>query len=256
MLDRPVDARGPLPERTERGERSPERRAPSRSHAAQQMPIEPEGLTVASLLGALRRRRWVLVACVLLFPLIAFVAAKQLTPRYTANTTVMFEPTEYAARELQSILRDESTTDAVLASQVEVVRSLNVARRIVRRFGLTEREEFAWWLQDQKRADTLVYRLRSNLAELLYPVSEDLADAVAPRPPARIPPPEIAEIQAAESSGSSEVNWICSTRELRTTWTASLPCTVSAAWISAISGGGIRAGGRGATASARSSDTG
>ena len=62
-----------------------------------------------------------------------------MTPRYTASTTVMFEPTDYAARELQSILRDETTTDAVLASQVEVIRSLSVARRIVRQFDLTIR---------------------------------------------------------------------------------------------------------------------
>ena len=101
-------------------------------------------MTVTALLAALRRRRLVLILCALLFPIAAYVAAKQLTPRYTASATVMFEPTDYAARELQSILRDETTTDAVLASQVDVIRSLSVARRIVRQFDLTDREEFAW----------------------------------------------------------------------------------------------------------------
>ena len=63
-------------------------------------------MTVTALLAALRRRRLVLILCALLFPIAAYVAAKQLTPRYTASATVMFEPTDYAARELQSILRD------------------------------------------------------------------------------------------------------------------------------------------------------
>jgi len=123
MLDRPVESRPPS------DRRPPQPRTTSGGAAPL---IEPEGLTVTSLLAALRRRRWVLILCTLLFPVAAFVAAKQLTPRYTAATTVMFEPTDYAARELQSILRDENTTDAVLASQVEVIRGLSVARRMVR----------------------------------------------------------------------------------------------------------------------------
>jgi capsular exopolysaccharide synthesis family protein len=161
--------------------------------------IEPEGVTVTALLAALRRRRWVLILCAALFPIAAFIAAKQLTPRYTAVTTVMFEPTEYAARELQSILRDENTTDAVLASQIEVIRSLSLARRIVRQFSLTDRPEFAWWLEDAKREATPWYRLRDGLAQRIATISPDLAALVAPEPPAAIPPEDAAEISAAEA---------------------------------------------------------
>jgi capsular exopolysaccharide synthesis family protein len=188
MLDRPVaDTRPPAERRTA---------MPTLQSAPT---IEPEGLNLAALIGALRRRRMVLLACLLLFPAIALIASKNLTPRYTASTTVMFEPTEYAARELQSILRDESTTDAVLASQVEIIRSLSVARRVVRRFGLTEREEFAWWLQDRARAEGAFYRLHARAAEAATAISPDLAAWIAPEPPAEIPPAELAEIQAAEA---------------------------------------------------------
>lgn len=213
MLDRPVaDARVPA-----------ERRSPPRS-----MPpaasIEPEGLNVAALIGALRRRRRVLIACVLLFPLIALIAAKNLTPRYTASTTVMFEPTEYAARELQSILRDESTTDAVLASQVEIIRSLSVARRIVNRFDLTARPEFAWWLKDRERADGLSFRLRNSMADWIAPFLPDLAEIVAPRPIAQVPPPEIAEIQAGETvQGMLDVQVVRNSRVLQIRFTSEDP---------------------------------
>src|SRR3954452_22540500 len=146
MLDRPVESRPPSDKR-------PSLRTPAPVAA----PIEPEGMTVTALLAALRRRRLVLILCALLFPIAASVAAKQLTPRFTASSTVMFEPTDYSARELQSILRDETTTDAVLASQVDVIRSLSVARRVVRQFDLTNREEFAWWVTEAKRPETLQY---------------------------------------------------------------------------------------------------
>lgn len=188
MLDRPVAETRPPAER---------RTAMPTQHTAPA--IEPEGLNLAALIGALRRRRMVLLACLLLFPVIALIASKNMTPRYTAGTTVMFEPTEYAARELQSILRDESTTDAVLASQVEIIRSLSVARRVVRRFGLTEREEFAWWLADRARTGGVLYHLQARVAEGATAISPDLAALIAPEPPAETPPAELAEIQAAEA---------------------------------------------------------
>lgn len=194
MLDRTMDGRAAPAE--------PRRPAPQRTAAPPPQPttamIEPEGMTVGALLAALRRRRWVLVLCGLLFPLAAFVAAKQLTPRYTAAATVMFEPQEYTARELQSILRDESTTDAVLASQVEVIRSLSVARRIVRQFDLTDNAEFAWWVADQERTRSWWYRARESLSRRLSQLPW-LAGIVAPEPPARSPPEEAAEIMVAES---------------------------------------------------------
>ncbi|MCZ8146814.1 MAG: hypothetical protein O9325_03045, partial [Roseomonas sp.] len=43
----------------------------------------------------------VLLACLLLFPAIALITAKNLPPRSTAGTTVRFEPTDYAARDVQ-----------------------------------------------------------------------------------------------------------------------------------------------------------
>src|SRR5919199_1045744 len=161
MLDRTMEPRAPA----ERRPAAPQRGVPAPSGPM----IEPEGLTVAALLAALRRRRWVLILCAALFPIVAYIAAKQLTPRYTAITTVMFEPTEYTARELQSILRDENTTDAVLASQVEVIRSLSVARRIVHQLDLTSNPEFAWWVADRQRVHTWWYQTREAAARRLSP---------------------------------------------------------------------------------------
>ncbi|MBL6455946.1 polysaccharide biosynthesis tyrosine autokinase [Belnapia sp. T6] len=188
MLDRPVESRPP-------SDRKPQLRAPAPVAA----PIEPEGMTVTALLAALRRRRFVLVLCALLFPIAAYIAAKQLTPRYTASATLMFEPTDYAARELQSILRDETTTDAVLASQADIIRSLPVARRIVRQFDLTNREEFAWWVAEAKRPETLKYRWLDAIARRVATLSPSLADMIAPEAPVPRPADDKAETAAAEA---------------------------------------------------------
>lgn len=213
MLDRPVADTRP-----------PAERRPAAPTVPSPPPIEPEGLNLAALLGALRRRRGVLAACLLLFPLVALLATKALTPRYTAATTVMFEPTEYAARELQSILRDESTTDAVLASQVEIIRSLSVGRRLVRRFGLTEREEFAWWLQDRASADGWAWQAQARVADGLARLSPMLGEMMAPEPPPDIPPAELAEIQAAEAVlGRLAVQVVRNSRVLQIRFTSEDP---------------------------------
>ena len=112
----------------------------------------------------------------------------------------MFEPTDYAARELQSILRDETTTDAVLASQVDVIRSLSVARRIVRQFDLTNREEFAWWVTEVEAAGNPEVPLagcasRAGSARC----RPALGELLAPEAPEPRPSEERAEIAAAEA---------------------------------------------------------
>ena len=83
MLDRPVESRAPA-----------ERRPNVRQAPVSGEPIEPEGMTITALLAALRRRRWVLILCALLFPAVALIAAKNLTPRYTASTSVLYETAE------------------------------------------------------------------------------------------------------------------------------------------------------------------
>jgi uncharacterized protein involved in exopolysaccharide biosynthesis len=68
----------------------------------------------------LRRRLRALLACAVLIPVLSLMALCQITPRYTATGTVIYDPNEYRPREMQSILRADPTTPAVMASQAEV----------------------------------------------------------------------------------------------------------------------------------------
>ncbi len=188
MLDRPVESRAPA-----------ERRPNLRQAPLSGEPIEPEGLTVTALLAALRRRRWVLILCALLFPAAALIAAKNLTPRYTASTSVLYE-TQNTQDVRGNTVLVESTTDAVIASQVEVIRNLAIARRVARQLNLDDRPEFAWWLRDEQRASAPWYRLREALAQRLSAVSPDLGALVAPEPPPEVPPKDVAEVAAAEAA--------------------------------------------------------
>ena len=83
----------------------------------------------------------------LLCPLLAYVAITQLTPRYTATGTLIYDASESTVREMQSILRVDPITDAVMATQAEVLRGMPVIEQVANRLNLLTNPEFNTSLQ-------------------------------------------------------------------------------------------------------------
>ncbi|WP_291297986.1 polysaccharide biosynthesis tyrosine autokinase [Elioraea sp.] len=146
--------------------------------------VEPVGgLSPAALLAVLRRRKWAMILAVIFFPALAVVALNQLTPRFTGTAAVIYEAQEFAIRELQSIVRDEGGTNSVvLASQLEIIKSLSMAERLADRLNLASRPEFNWYLAPQSnmsRTRDFIFRQLSRGAGF---VSAEWAAQLAPRP--------------------------------------------------------------------------
>ena len=97
---------------------------------------------LGEVLAVLRRRRFPLIFTTLLVPLLAWIALGQMTPRFSAVATVLYEPNAFAARELQSILRVDPTTEAVMYSQAEIVRGLRIAERVAEQLRVYDTPEF------------------------------------------------------------------------------------------------------------------
>ena len=131
MLDRPAGSASATP-------------PSNRGRTATDDRPEPRGdeLSPRLLLAALRRRRVALLANILLWPLFAFIAVKQVAPTYTATGSLVYEPSEYKVRELQSVLQVDPTTEAVMASQAEILCGLHVVQRVAERGNLYDNPEF------------------------------------------------------------------------------------------------------------------
>ncbi len=114
-------------------------------------------------LAALRQRRWTLVATIVLVPLCAFLTLRQITPLYTATGSLIYEPSEFTLRELQSILRSDPTTEAMMASQAELLHSLHIAESVARRGNLFSNPEFNTAL----RPPGLLHRVLLGVRDLL-----------------------------------------------------------------------------------------
>lgn len=155
MLDQPGDTGAALPRRLPAAGTDPPGGEPA------------SRLQLGPVLGVLRARRWALLLPVLVTPMLALVAVRQIMPRYTATGTALYEPSEFAARELQSILRVDPTTDAVMASQVEIVRSLPAAERLAEEFNLFDKPEFNWRLRPLGPVERVRRSLNTALGHLL-----------------------------------------------------------------------------------------
>ncbi|HVC63350.1 MAG TPA: polysaccharide biosynthesis tyrosine autokinase [Acetobacteraceae bacterium] len=133
MLDRPAGSATPTPTP------APDR---GRGAAGDRPDAASDALSPRALLTTLRRRRVALLANALLWPLFAFIAIAQITPQYTAAGALVYEQSEYKVRELQSILQVDPTTEAVMASQAEILRGLHVVERVAERGNLYDNPEF------------------------------------------------------------------------------------------------------------------
>ena len=95
-----------------------------------------------AVLALLRRRRWLLLGWLLVVPLLSWVALTRMTPRYTAVGALIYQPSEYRVRDMQSALRTDPVTEAVMASQSEILQSLFIAQKIADRGNLYANPEF------------------------------------------------------------------------------------------------------------------
>ena len=104
-----------------------------------------------------------LVAVIVLVPLCTWLTLQQVTPLYTATGSLIYEPSEYKLRELESIVRQDPTTEGMMASQAEILQSLHIAQRVAERGNLFDNPEFNATL----RPADFSQRLLSGLRELL-----------------------------------------------------------------------------------------
>jgi polysaccharide biosynthesis transport protein len=130
MLDRPVSTTEP-PSLARRG------LAPRMAGGSQQ-----SALTGTAILAILRRRKLALLGPMLLVPLLTWLLIIQFIPLYTATGTLLYDASEYKLRELQSILRVDPITDAVMLTQAEVLRGMPVVEQVADRLNLHANPEF------------------------------------------------------------------------------------------------------------------
>lgn len=102
---------------------------------------EPIGIPVRRLFAVLRRRAWI-VAIVVAAGLSAMLAwLGRAPPTYRADASVLIEPSNTPVSDLQAISPDTGNAN-LIRTQIDILRSPAIARRVVDELHLTDSPEF------------------------------------------------------------------------------------------------------------------
>ncbi len=120
-------------------------------------------------IGIFRRHLWPFLVVAFIVPICAGIAIHRTAPRYTATGSLIYDPSDYKVRELESILRTDPITDAVMASQAEILQSLKVAQRVAEHGNLYANPEFNPTLRPPSWLSAGLASLRARLDKSAEP---------------------------------------------------------------------------------------
>ncbi|MBX3489221.1 MAG: polysaccharide biosynthesis tyrosine autokinase [Parvibaculum sp.] len=99
-------------------------------------------LDIHKLLAIVRRRIWLVLVIAAALMGVATAVIWQITPRYTATTTVMIDTRRTQVIDMPAVLSDLSPNAVALNAQAEIIRSRAVTGRVIEKLDLGSDPEF------------------------------------------------------------------------------------------------------------------
>jgi polysaccharide biosynthesis transport protein len=159
--------------------------------------LRSDEIDLRAMLFKVRRGKWILIACALLFGTYAYLSVSQLEPTFRATAKVMFEPNRSNVINLDQVLVSADFRTDGLTNQLEILRSTNLIERVIRLEGLDRDPEFNPSLREWE--PTLMDQVWGLLDVPKAAATRALQDfgVLAPPPPPG-PPPDPAVVADRE----------------------------------------------------------
>lgn len=104
-------------------------------------PVDP-AIDLLGLIDLILRRKWLILGTAAAVTALALAALSYVGPRYQATARLMIDPRELRIVESQSDMRDLASDMVLVESQVEIITSEAVLRRVVQQENLTADADF------------------------------------------------------------------------------------------------------------------
>lgn len=141
----------------------------ARSASGEALFDQDDTIELVSVIGVLRRRKWLILAITGLGTAIAAAIGVQLTPTYTAKSSVMIEPRESRVINVEAVLSGLAPDEATIATQIGILQSRSFLGRAMDDMKLFDDAEFNTALrQDEPETG-------GPIADLLAPVQQLLS---------------------------------------------------------------------------------
>lgn len=143
------------------------------------MPAGLMSLSVLQVLGVVWRRKAIILACLVVALSVAIVVNGVITPRYTATASIIVEPRQPKLLDFEAVMSNLPVSIETMQSEIQVIGSPPVARRVIDSLGLAGLAEFNPALA--RREDSLADDVKSAVMGLFAPVIAWLRDEPAGR---------------------------------------------------------------------------
>jgi succinoglycan biosynthesis transport protein ExoP len=119
--------------------------------------IEDREIDLRSILGMLRRRKSVIFGTVAAVLLVTMLVLIQLTPRYTASSQLMLNTRQQNVVDIETVMSglnvEAGAFQTGVRSEINIIMSRSLARRVVEKLGLMQDPEFNWNLRQGSALD-------------------------------------------------------------------------------------------------------
>ncbi|HZS81332.1 MAG TPA: polysaccharide biosynthesis tyrosine autokinase [Stellaceae bacterium] len=135
---------------------------------------------IREMLGMLRRRRALILGCMLVLTTIAVLVVFNLKPKYTADTALLLDTRKTNVIDLQAVVSGLQPEAAAVRSEIDVLRSRQLIEKVIEKLGLVGNPDFNTELKGDKGD------VWSSLAKFRRSALDWLAEIGVIRPPARV----------------------------------------------------------------------
>jgi succinoglycan biosynthesis transport protein ExoP len=137
-------------------------------------PTPDTGPKILGLGRAVIRHAKLLIATIVILNVLAVIGVRQLTPRYTASADLLVGPREQQVVDLKAVLSGLSGSSDVIESEIQVVRSREIARGVVQTLHLDQTTEFNPSLQGPGLRQFVQDAVLAAWSSLVGQISEQL----------------------------------------------------------------------------------
>ncbi len=121
-------------------------------------------IDISSLIRTVWRGKWIIAAFAIIMVFVGgYYAYVTATPLYRAASVIILEPKQEQIVSFESVVAGMSGDDAEVNSEVEVLKSRELAKRVVDKLGLLDDPEFNGSLREQSFAEKVKSTIRSML---------------------------------------------------------------------------------------------
>src|SRR6185437_4092480 len=118
------------------------------------LPVPPalfarDRFDMREMLGILRRRRALIIGCILVLTTLAVLVVLNLKPKYTAETALLLDTRKTNVIDLQAVVSGIQPEAAAVRSEIDVLRSRQLIQKVIDKLGLIGNPDF----NDALRAD-------------------------------------------------------------------------------------------------------